>query len=242
MNFKHTLIAGATVVASLLLLVTKAYAAGSTSCEIIYGGGQVCPPGIKISIDKMVQVAENATTKGGERTFVDNITINDPKYGPSQTVKFSIKIENNGSNKLDKVDVVDILPDFIDFDSASTQMSVDSNNKKRISYSISNLEAGKSDTQTITGKIVGFNSLPADKSVVCVTNQSQAASNNAVVLDTAQVCIEKQVITTKGGIPTVFEAPKGKTTPPTGPELLPLIGLIPAGFTGFFLRKKSSLR
>lgn len=43
---------------------------------------------------------------------------------------------------------------------------------------------------------------------------------------------------TKGGFPVLPSSPV-KTTPATGPEMLPLIGLIPIGLTGVFLRKKA---
>lgn len=42
---------------------------------------------------------------------------------------------------------------------------------------------------------------------------------------------------TKGGM--VYAPSTAKQIPNTGPELLGLIGLIPAGVTGFFLRKKT---
>jgi hypothetical protein len=39
--------------------------------------------------------------------------------------------------------------------------------------------------------------------------------------------------------PVVLSAAIVKTTPATGPEMLPLFGLIPAALGGLFLRKKS---
>lgn len=43
---------------------------------------------------------------------------------------------------------------------------------------------------------------------------------------------------TKGGFPILPSSPI-KTAPATGPEMLPLIGLIPMGLAGVFLRKKA---
>lgn len=239
MNFKRTLFyTSALILVTTFFMAGSSYAAGSSTCQIIYGGGQVCPPEIKLFIDKMVQVAETSTTKGGDRVFTDNILVNDPKYRPSQTVTFSIKIQNNGSSKLEKVEVVDFLPDFLTFESGPG--SVDSA-KKKVTYTVSNLEPAASDTQKITAKIADTASFPADKGIVCVTNQSQAQVNGSVVTDTAQVCIEKDVIGAKVP-PTVFEAPKGKVSPPTGPEMLPLLALLPGGALGIFLRKKTRLQ
>lgn len=45
---------------------------------------------------------------------------------------------------------------------------------------------------------------------------------------------------TKGGNTFVEPAPTVKTQPNTGPELLGLIGLIPAGIIGWKLRRKTS--
>ena len=44
--------------------------------------------------------------------------------------------------------------------------------------------------------------------------------------------------TTKGGLP-VYEPTKADVTPPTGPEALALVTLIPAAALGFYLRKKT---
>lgn len=44
--------------------------------------------------------------------------------------------------------------------------------------------------------------------------------------------------TTKGGLP-VHSPTQAKTTPPTGPEALTLIGLIPVAGMGIYLRRKT---
>ncbi len=48
----------------------------------------------------------------------------------------------------------------------------------------------------------------------------------------------KNTKTTKAGLPVVSPTPL-KTTPSTGPELLGLVGLIPAAGLGYYLRRKS---
>jgi uncharacterized repeat protein (TIGR01451 family) len=45
--------------------------------------------------------------------------------------------------------------------------------------------------------------------------------------------------TTKGGV-TIYPAPQTTKSPPTGPELLGLIGLLPVAGAGFYLRRKSN--
>lgn len=48
----------------------------------------------------------------------------------------------------------------------------------------------------------------------------------------------KKSTTSKGGLPVVSPTPL-KTTPSTGPELLGLLGLVPAAGLGYYLRRKS---
>jgi hypothetical protein len=52
------------------------------------------------------------------------------------------------------------------------------------------------------------------------------------------MCIQNNVL--GATTPQVLPAPKIVTTPPTGPEMLPLLGLIPGALGGLMLRKKSN--
>lgn len=85
------------------------------------------------------------------------------------------------------------------------------------------------------------------------TPQTQPGENKGGIVVPTQAPITKggvlEVQATKGGIVEVPQTTKGgmpvyqpgpvQTTPPTGPEALPLLGLIPAAIAGFALRKKS---
>lgn len=50
---------------------------------------------------------------------------------------------------------------------------------------------------------------------------------------------EPSQTTTKGGM-TIFPPSQQTENPATGPEMIPLIALLPSGALGFFLRKKTS--
>jgi len=102
------------------------------------------------------------------------------------------------------------------------------------------LTAGESKTFTVTAKTADQGQIPSDQGITCVVNQVMATSDNGQQSsDNSQFCIQKPVLgETKGGL-KVFPAPAITTTPATGPEMLPLIGLIPSGALGFLLRKKS---
>ena len=70
-----------------------AFASGAYSnCDVVYGGGEVCPPNVSFTLDKLVQ----SPTKGGQ--FVDNLTVNDPMFNPNQDVTFQVKVKNTGDS------------------------------------------------------------------------------------------------------------------------------------------------
>lgn len=227
--------------ATSYLLVTGS-AKADVSCQPIYGGGETCVQIGKILINKMVL---NPSTN----TFVDNLGTNDPKYGPEFIVTFKLDVTNTGQTNISKVDVKDIFPQFVNFSSGPGNFD---NNNKILTFSLDNLQPNETRTFTLLGRVVKSDQLPADQGVVCVVNQAIAtASDNAgQSQDNSQLCIQKQVLgavppgqivqpgVTKGGL-KVFPQPQAVTTPPTGPEMLPLIGLIPTGLFGLLLRRKS---
>ena len=217
----------------IMSLSLASSASASTSCQPIYGGGETCVQVGNISINKTVK---NPTTG----SFVDNLSVNDPKYSPASTVNFQITVTNTGNGNISSTTVKDTFPNYVTF--VSGPGSFDSNSKV-LTFTVENLAAGASQIFNVSAKIVDQNSLPADQGVTCVVNQVNATSNdNQQSSDNSQFCIEKPTqpgTTTKGGL-KVFPAPAVVTTPATGPEMLPLIGLIPSGLFGIFLRKKAS--
>lgn len=210
-------------------------------CQPVYGG-QTCIPSVNIMLNKMVQ---NPQTN----QFVENLGLNDPKFAPDQTANFQVTVTNTGEQNLGQIILKDTLPQFIDFVSGAGSFDA---NTKVLTFEVDNLGPNDSRTFVITGRVVKTENLPANQGVTCVINQINAVvttSNNLTVSDNAQLCIEKPApiqsgptptpIETKGGL-KVFPAPVVKKTPPTGPELLTLIGLIPTGLAGIFLRKKAT--
>lgn len=213
--------------AGLFLAVTPmALASGSSECQIVYGGGQVCKEKVSFTIDKKVQ----QPIKGG--SFVDNLNTNDAKFAPAQEAVFKITIQNTGDKTIEKLEVIDTLPGYTVY--VSGDGSYDKS-KNTISYSIENLEKGKTNERTFSIKIGEASTLPQNQGLLCLTNNSKATDNNgSVATDAASFCIEKSFVT-----PEVFNKVPVNAVPATGPELLPLFGLIPAGIAGFALRKKS---
>lgn len=219
-----------TVTAISLLFAGVAFADGN--CQPIYGGGQTCSTSTNISINKTVQ---NPTTL----SFVDNLSINDPKFSANQNVNFQLTVKNTGNSNIDRTIVKDILPQYINF--VSGPGSYDANSRT-LSFEVTNLNAGESRTYALSGRVTTDKSIVEASGVVCVVNQgiAQIASNGQTSTDNSQFCIQKGVAaTTKGGLP-VMPAPAMNTTPSTGPEMAVLPLLSGSGLLGYFLRKKSS--
>jgi uncharacterized repeat protein (TIGR01451 family) len=217
-------------IVSCILAFAPAKAFADDGCTPIYGGGQTCPPPGNISINKSVQNPQNGI-------FVDNLTTNDPKYTPGQIVNFKIVVTNTTGTNISTVTINDIFPTYLTY--VSGNGSFDSN-KNTLTFSLNNLNGGQSQTFNVQAKVVSAESIPFANGVVCVVNQAYGTtSGGQTAQDNSQLCISKTtaVVTTKGGLP-VMPAPKIVTTPPTGPEMLPLFALIPTGIAGFILRRR----
>lgn len=222
MNIKHVSKILLTTSAILIGSATLASASGTSNCEIVYGGGQVCPPQIKFTIDKKIQ----KPTKGGE--FVDNLSSNDEKFNPGQDVVFQLTVQNTGDQNVD-LTVSDILPSYVTYVSGGTFDSANNKVNNQVS-----LKPQESKTYLIDTRVVSAGNLPANQSVTCVTNVARASiSSGNTAEDTAQFCIQNNVVI-QPQIPS-------KSIPNTGPEALALFFLPPMGAAGLYLRRKAGL-
>ncbi len=238
------------VVLSLIaygLIASPALADGTVTCQPIYGGGQTCTQTGNVAINK--KVVDPITG-----VMVDNLGFNDNKFGPDGVVTFQLAVTNTGNSQINTVQVKDIFPQYVTF--AAGVGNFDSNSKV-LSFDVNNLNPNETRTFNIVGKVVSADQLPVSQGIVCVVNQGtakDAASQGTPSIDTAQMCIQKNlpvpttVVTqpgttvvpteTKGGL-KVFPPQKVFQAPSTGPEMLPLIALIPTGAIGAFLRRKT---
>lgn len=219
----------AIIALSLLAFAFKPRAANA-DCQPLYGGGQSCTTNFSFTINKLVQVPG----KGGGG-YVDNLSINDPKYSPSENASYEVIVTNTGSQTIPTINVTDAFPQFITFVAGLGNYNKNTNT---LTFTITNLDPGKSATYILTAKTADTNNLP-NQGIICnsdqVTNRIYAVdSSGNADFDSSQVCIQKNVLS------AVVPAPKIVTTPATGPEMLPLFGLIPAGLGGLLLRRKSN--
>lgn len=220
-----------------MLATSTSYAAAgnnTTTCQPIYGGGQTCVQSGNVSINKRV-------THPKTGVLVDTLTINDDKFGPESTVTFQLDVTNNGGTKIGKVQVKDIFPQNINFVSGIGNFN---SNSKILSFDVNDLNPNETRTFTIVGKVVPANQLPVDRGIACVINQATAKDVNASMesKDTAQLCIQKELpapTETKGGLKVFPPEQTLQATPPTGPEMLPLLAMLPTGLIGALLRRKA---
>lgn len=220
MNKTLAIVLSAAFFLSNLALVNPADA--SVDCKTVYGGGQTCESKGEIDITKTVV----SITKGGLQT-----TQNNPTFQPEDQVTFKIVIKNTGDATFDSVEVKDTFPSYLSF--VSGPGSFDANSKV-LTFTETNLKAQESRQEMVTGKIAGSNGLSMNQGTICMTNQAIATANGQTDQSNAQFCVQKRI--------TVLPAPKMVQTPPTGPEMLPLMGLIPAGLIGIFLRRKTNAK
>ena len=203
---------------------------GTSNCQVIYGGGEVCNTDVTFTINKMVGVPNKSD-------FVENLNVNDANYTANATIPFKIVITNTGKNTISHVRITDTLPSYLTYVSGGGNWD---QNARTVTFDLNGLEAGKSQQYILTTKVVSENQLPKDKASVCVINQIQAFEDNgAKATDSSQVCISRVIIPQKNA--PVYPSVPVKDIPKTGPEMLPLLGLIPAGLAGLVLRKKARI-
>lgn len=205
---------------------------GTSNCQLVYGGGQVCNQNVTFTINKLVQEPNS------NGVFVDNVTVNDPnKYTPGQTVVYKIRVQNTANKELDNIKVTDTLPQFVTFVSGNNISYNKSNNT--FTYNISSLQPNQTNEETYTAQVVQDSTLPQNEAVICgpeMTNTATAQLGAYSATDQSEICVTRTII----NMPQkVFQTPPLKQTPSTGPEMLSLAALIPSGALGVFLKRKS---
>ena len=102
--------------------------------EPVYGGGVISPREGDILLEKTVKNPASGV-------FVDHLGPTDPRYRPLQIITFLVKVQNPGEETMDSIDVVDTLPEFVDFMSGPGSYDADN---RQISWTVNNLDGGNS--------------------------------------------------------------------------------------------------
>lgn len=182
-------------------------------------GGQYESPcySYSILVDKMV-------LKPGTSEYVDNLSVSDPRYKPSEFVMFKVTIKNTSNITLGGMTAKDFVPNYLTpiegpgtFDSAS----------RIITFDAGAFAVDEQKTYYFKMQVNSQANLPADRGLFCVVNRTQAWSNTTTDDDSSQLCIEKQV----------SAPPK---VPSAGPEmgLFLFTGEILALGTGIYMKYK----
>lgn len=205
-----------------LLLVASYWLVNPVSAQYGQYGGET--PSYSILIDKMV--GKPTQTKGGSQTvtYVDNLSPSDPRFSPNQQVWFKIKVKNTSNQNLTAVQVTDYVPQYLMPTEGPGKWNPDN---RTISWNAGDFAVDEEKVYYIKMQVFDQSLLPSDKGLFCVVNKVEAKKDNvAYDDDTAQLCIEKQVV-------------GAKTVPQAGPEygmILLTLNLLGMGF-GIKLKK-----
>jgi hypothetical protein len=180
------------IIFSFLLLTGSV----SASC-----GGQYESPcqSYSMLVDKMVQIP-------GTSNYVDNLSVSDPRYKPSEFVMFKVTIKNTSTTSFGGMTAKDFIPNYLTpiegpgtFDPGT----------RTISWDAGSFSVDEQKTYYFKMQINSQANLPADQGLFCLVNKAQAWSNTTTDDDSSQFCVEKQV-----------------AAPPKVPSAGPELGLI----------------
>jgi len=182
-------------------------------------------PSQSILIDKQVG-KPSGTTKGGltNYDYVDNLTPSDTRFTPGAVVMFKIRVKNTSSTTLNPVTVADTVPTYLE--PIEGPGSFNSTNRI-ISFDAGSFTPDQEKTYYLKMQVNAQDKLPVDKGLFCVSNYAKAYNNSVSDDDTAQLCIEKQVV----GV---------KVAPKAGPEMNILLIAGQLGLLGFGLQLKKN--
>jgi len=202
-----------------------------------YGG---TTPSQSILIDKQVgkpifkgNVVQSATKGGIIPTptpvaieYVDNLTPSDVRFQPGMEIMFKIRVKNTSSIALNDVMVNDKVPSYIEPIEGPGAYDA---NTRIISFNAGSFNPSEERTFYFKMQWLSQDKLPTDRGLICVSNYARAYTNSTSDDDTAQACVEKQVI----GV---------KAAPKAGPEMTLLLVAGQLGALGIGLKIKKGAK
>ena len=152
------------------------------NCTTQYGGSTTCVS-TDLTINKQVK---NPATGN----FVENLGASDPTFSVNGEAHFRLIIKNNSNQTFTSVTIKDIFPKELMFKAGPGTFDSISNT---LTFTLDNLNAGESRSVEILAT-VGANKINKDRSISCVINTAQASAQNQSDQDTAQLCIQTNVL------------------------------------------------
>jgi uncharacterized repeat protein (TIGR01451 family) len=212
---------------SVLITVLAFLAVVPSTSFAQYGQYGQPAPVESILVDK--QVSKPVTkSKGGvvQYEYVDNLTPSDVRFQPGMDIYFRVKVKNTSTLTLNNVMVTDKVPFYLNpIEGPGTY----NENTRVISFNAGTFNPNEEKMFYFKMQWFAQGLLPADRGLMCVSNYARAYTNNASDDDTAQACVEKQVVGVK-------QAPKA------GPEMniLLIAGQLGMLGIGIKLKKKTA--
>lgn len=187
------------------------------TCTTQYGGSVTCNP-TDLTINK--QVANPITG-----IFVENLTSTDATFSPSADVHYRLIIKNASGETFNPVTVKDVFPSYLDF---AAGPGIYDKASKTLTFTLDNVIAGETRTVEILAKVADKSAFPSGNSFFCVVNTARVSALNRNDQDTAQACIQTQIL--------------GATTLPVAGfnDLLMLLPFAGVGLGGIALLKKKA--
>lgn len=210
---------------ALLTLVVALFASAHSAFAQYGQYGQPAPVE-SILVDK--QVSKPVTkSKGGtiQYEYVDNLTPSDVRFQPGMDIYFKIRVKNTSTITLNNVMVADKVPWYLD--AVEGPGSYDTNTRT-ISFNAGTFKPEEEKVYYVKMQWFAQDKLPADRGLMCASNYVRAYTNNTSDDDTAQACVEKQVVGVK-------EAPKA------GPEMNILLVAGQLGMLGLGIKLKKKV-
>lgn len=200
----------------ILFLATGAYMYG------LLCFGNSCANKGAVQINKLVSNPQTLV-------MVDNLEVNDPKYGPESVINFQLRVISASDSEISKVTIRDIFPQYVDFNKGDGTFD---QKTRTLTLDIKNMKPREVKVFSFSGKVV--KNLPTSQNILCVSNRVDATvEGGPTAQDNSKFCIDKKMAAKGNG--SFFLA----KSPETGPESLAFFLLIPAGVLGWGIRKYS---
>lgn len=121
----------------------------------------------------------------------DHLSASKVSFTAEDKVDFRIIVKNSGDEELKNINVIDYLPDYVNFVTCSDNCSQDN---KEIKWHFDKLNAGEEKHLTLQAQVVKSEDLE-DKGLFCITNWSKATADGGLVDENgSQFCIDTRIL------------------------------------------------
>lgn len=164
-----------------LLVIPRAFA----SCTNSYGSSVECPPN-RLEVNKKVRHPTDSNI------FVENLTSNDARYSPGDTVEYEIAVTNSSNVDYTEVTISDTLPTGLTF--VGGPGSYNSTNRI-LTYTLSPLKAGETIRTRFTAKVREA-AVFGNAELTCNVNNyvKVTGPDGQTDEDTASLCVQTKVL------------------------------------------------